>query len=80
MNQVTGTEKLVNQPSVETGPHKGSRQYCDLVTKRVGGDPFIRKVKVGNHYYWQRCRYVYVDGKRKLKILEHLGNRKPRGV
>ena len=71
-------QRLVNQPRVEAEPKKGSRQYCELVTRKIGGDPFIRKTMVNGRPYWQRCKYIYVDGQRKLKIIEHLGNRKPR--
>lgn len=59
-------------------PKKGSRQYCELVTRIYGGEPFTRKIKVGDRPYWQRCRWIYKNGKRKLEIIEHLGNRKPR--
>jgi len=69
---------LVNQPSVEATPKKGSRQYCELVTRKIGGDPFIRKIMVNGRPYWQCCKWIYADGKRKLKIIEHLGTRKPR--
>ena len=68
-----------NQPSLEAPPRKGSRQYCELVTKVKGGEPFIRRVVVHKTYY-QRCQWVYVNGKRKLKIIKHLGTRKPREV
>ena len=71
-------DKLVNQPSVKSIPAKGSRQYCELVTKKKGGDPFIRRVLVKGRPYWQKCRWVYQDSKRKLKIIQHLGTRKPR--
>lgn len=69
---------LVNQPSAEAQPRKGSRRYCELVTRKIGGDPFIRRTVVNGRPYWQRCKYIYVDGIRKLKIIEHLGTRKPR--
>lgn len=72
------SQTLVNQPSLDELPKKGSRQYCELVTKKQGGDPFIRRTVVNGRPYWQQCRWVYENGKRKLKILEHLGTRKPR--
>ncbi len=75
-----GNSKLVNQVSVDKLPKKGSRQYCELVTKVKGGDPFIRKTTVNGRPYYQRCQYIYWDGRRKLKIIKHLGTRKPRGV
>jgi len=80
-NEKTGTivPVLVNQPSVDDLPRKGSRQYCELVTKVKGGDSFIRRTMVNGRPYWQRCRWIYKNGKRKLKIIEHLGTRKPRG-
>ncbi len=73
-------DKLVNQPNTEDTPRKGSKQYCELITKIYGGDSFIRKSVVNGRPYWQRCRWVYWDGKRKLKILKHIGTRKPRGL
>ncbi len=72
-------DTLVNQPSVDTEPKKGSKRYCELVTKIQGGTPFIRRIEVNGRPYWQRCQWIYVDGKRKLKVLGHLGTRKPRG-
>jgi len=65
-------------PKALKAPKKGSRQFCELVTKLKGGDPFIRKIVVNGRPYWQRCQHIYVDGKRKLKIIKHLGTRKPR--
>ena len=79
VKRILRTETLVNQPSVEALPKKGSRQYCELVTKKQGGDPFIRRTVVNGRPYWQRCRYVYRNDKRKLEVIEHLGSRKPRG-
>lgn len=77
-SKITKAESLVNQLNVDDLPRKGSRQYCELVTKKQGGDPFIRRTVVNGRPYWQRCRYIYRDGKRKLEIIEHLGSRKPR--
>lgn len=79
-NGITRTESLVNQLNVDDLPRKGSRQYCELVTKKQGGDPFIRRIVVNGHPYWQKCQWVYLDGERKLKIIEHLGSRKPRAA
>ncbi len=79
--ETTAQDILVNQlskSSLEGTPRKGNRRYCELITKKQGGEPFIRKTVVHGHPYWQRCQYVYQDGKRKLKVQEHLGNRKPR--
>lgn len=73
------TQKLVNQHNTKGGPKKGSRQYCELVTKKKGGRPFIRRTVVNGNSYWQKCQWVYEGDKRKLKIIEHLGTRKPRG-
>ena len=72
------TDSLVNQASVGDLPKKGSRQYCELVTKKEGGQPFLRRIVVHGRPYWQKCRYIYKDGKRKLQVIKHLGNRKPR--
>jgi len=80
MGQASVEDKLVNQPNLERPPKKGSQQYCELVTKIKGGEPFIRRVVVHGRPYWQKCRYIYVGGKRKLEIVKHLGNRKPRGI
>lgn len=77
---VIEAENLVNQLSVDTLPRKGSRQYCELITKKQGGEPFIRRTMVNGHPYWQKCQYIYRDGKRKLKIIKHLGSRKPRQI
>lgn len=64
---------------VDDLPRKGSKRYCELVTKVQGGEPFTRRIVVHGRPYWQRCRYVYKEGKRKLEVLKHLGTRKPRG-
>ena len=77
--RVTGKENLVTQPCLSKLPRKGSVAYCDLITRKQGGDPFIRRTVVNGRPYWQRCRYIYRDGHRRLLIVEHLGNRKPRG-
>lgn len=76
--QISEPGNLVNQPSVDRLPNKGSRQYCELVTKVKGGEPFIRRTVVHGRPYYQSCQYVYQDGKRKLKVIKHLGTRKPR--
>ena len=69
---------LEKQPSLDNPPRKGSRRYCELVTKVKGGDIFTRRIVVNGRPYYQRCQWVYVNGKRKLKIIKHLGTRKPR--
>lgn len=67
-----------NESSLNDLPKKGSKRYCELVTKVKGGDIFTRRVVVHGRPYYQRCQWVYVSDKRKLKILKHLGTRKPR--
>jgi len=66
------------EPSLDDLPKKGSRRYCELVTKVKGGDIFTRRVMVHGRPYYQRCQWIYVGDKRKLKIIKHLGTRKPR--
>lgn len=68
----------VRPPRPPKLPKKGSKQYCELITKVEGGEKFIRKIVVHGRPYYQRCQWIYVNGKRKLKILKHLGTRKPR--
>ena len=80
MAKVIDKNNLVHQLSVDDLPHKGSRQYCELVTKKQGGDSFIRRTRVNGRPYYQLCQYIYQGNKRKLKILKHLGSRKPRGI
>jgi len=54
MGQASVEDKLVNQPNLERPPKKGSQQYCELVTKIKGGEPFIRRVVVHGRPYWQK--------------------------
>ena len=75
--------KISNQLSVESMINQAEAHVQKVVTsrKQAVGKEFIRRIRVGNHFYWQRCQHYYdVDDKRKLRILEHLGTRKPRGV
>ncbi len=66
------------QPSVEGVPKKGSKRYCELHTKIEGGEPYTRRITVDGRPYYQLCQMVYEHGKRKIKVIKHLGNRKPR--
>jgi len=76
MTPKVGTGKQNIQPSVVELHKKGSIAYKELHTLISGGDIFIRRLKVTKFVY-QRCRYVYQNGKRKLVILKTL-KRKPR--
>lgn len=55
------------------------------ITKIQAGKPWMRKIWVPNKSngrpYYQEVRYYYDnEGKRRLEILKHLGNRKPRRI